>query len=231
MAEKRVARAALLDLRHGNVTAAMLKQLPKASPEEQLELARALGHRGDTSALPELMKLAREADTEELRAVAVGGSVRLLMQEEPARIPNPQRIEAFKNLLANPLNAAEKRDVVAGLATVRDNAALDLTLNLLDDPDVHKEAALAAQQQTPHHFKKIQLTDQFWDEGANFGDFNHDGKMDIVSGPFWYEAPDFKQRHEYRPATATFQRPKAGGGAETIAGFEGASRHEQRLLG
>src|SRR5215472_5754156 len=26
-----------------------------------------------------------------------------------------------------------------------------------------------------HSFKKIQLTDKFWAEGANFGDFNHDG--------------------------------------------------------
>jgi len=46
--------------------------------------------------------------------------------------------------------------------------------------------------------------------------------MDIVSGPFWYEGPDFKTRHEYRPATATFQRQKADGSTETIAGFEGA---------
>src|ERR1051325_6224037 len=33
-----------------------------------------------------------------------------------------------------------------------------------------------------HSFKKIQLSDQFWSEGANFGDFNHDGKKDVVSG-------------------------------------------------
>jgi hypothetical protein len=70
-------------------------------------------------------------------------------------------------------------------------------------------------------FKKIQLTDQFWGEGANFGDFNHDGIMDIVSGPFWYEGPDFKQRHEYRPATASFQRKKSDGTSEIVPGFEG----------
>ena len=27
-------------------------------------------------------------------------------------------------------------------------------------------------------FKKIQLSDKFWCEGASFGDFNHDGKPD-----------------------------------------------------
>jgi len=73
-----------------------------------------------------------------------------------------------------------------------------------------------------HFFRKIQATDQFWAEGAAIGDFNHDGKMDVVSGPFWYEGPDFKKRHEFRPATATFKRKNADGGEETIPGFEGA---------
>ncbi|MEI9895164.1 MAG: hypothetical protein WDN28_15065 [Chthoniobacter sp.] len=45
--------------------------------------------------------------------------------------------------------------------------------------------------------------------------------MDIVSGPYWYEGPDFKVRHEYNPATQTFQRLGADGKEETIAGFEG----------
>src|SRR6266851_10105064 len=73
-----------------------------------------------------------------------------------------------------------------------------------------------------HTFKKIQLTDRFWSEGATFGDFNHDGKMDVVSGPYWYEGPDFKKRHEYYPATKTFKRKTADGKEETIEGFEGA---------
>ena len=53
----------------------------------------------------------------------------------------------------------------------------------------------------PHevHFKKIVLTDQFFSEGANVGDFNHDGKMDVVAGPFWYEGPDFTKRHVFWP--------------------------------
>src|SRR5882672_588115 len=72
-----------------------------------------------------------------------------------------------------------------------------------------------------HTFKKTQLTDKFWAEGANFGDFNRDGKMDVVSGPFWYEGPDFKKRHEFAPANATFKRKQPDGSEETIAGFEG----------
>jgi hypothetical protein len=75
---------------------------------------------------------------------------------------------------------------------------------------------------TLHTFDKIQLTDKFWSEGANYGDFNHDGKMDIVSGPYWYEGPDFKVRHEYYPATQSFKATNADGVETTIEGFEGA---------
>ena len=56
-----------------------------------------------------------------------------------------------------------------------------------------------------HTFTRLQLTDQFWSEGATFGDLNNDKINDIVSGPWWWEGPDFKKRHEYYPAAATFQ--------------------------
>src|SRR3989449_10643903 len=71
-----------------------------------------------------------------------------------------------------------------------------------------------------HTFKKVRLSDKFWCEGANFGDFNHDGKMDIVSGPYWYEGPDFKKRHEYYPATQRFKKKLAESKEEIIEGFE-----------
>ena len=72
-----------------------------------------------------------------------------------------------------------------------------------------------------HSFKKVQITDKFWSEGAHFGDFNKDGKMDIVSGPFWYEGPNFTKAHEYFPATASFTRKGTDGKDEVIPGFEG----------
>jgi hypothetical protein len=49
-------------------------------------------------------------------------------------------------------------------------------------------------------FTRVKLSDVFLSEGASVGDFNHDGKMDVVSGPYWYEGPDLKVRHEYYPA-------------------------------
>ncbi len=67
-------------------------------------------------------------------------------------------------------------------------------------------------------FQRIQLTDKFWSEGADIGDFNRDGKMDVASGPFWYAGPDFRKRHEYRPATATFTNENGA----VIEGFQGA---------
>jgi hypothetical protein len=73
-----------------------------------------------------------------------------------------------------------------------------------------------------HSWKKLRLTDQFWSEGAHYGDFNHDGKQDVVAGPYWWEGPDFKKRHEYYPATKSFTIAKDDGSKEKIPGFEGA---------
>ncbi|HEX3988854.1 MAG TPA: VCBS repeat-containing protein [Verrucomicrobiae bacterium] len=82
---------------------------------------------------------------------------------------------------------------------------------------------IAAAQEKEPTFRKIQLTSDFWSEGAAYADFNHDGHMDIVSGPFWYEGPDFKTRHEYRHATQqSFTTTNAAGEAVTFPGFEGA---------
>lgn len=47
-------------------------------------------------------------------------------------------------------------------------------------------------------YKKRQLTDKFLCEGAYYADFNRDGDVDVVSGPYWYAGPDFQQRHEVR---------------------------------
>jgi hypothetical protein len=47
-------------------------------------------------------------------------------------------------------------------------------------------------------FQKLTLSDQFYCEGAYYGDFNKDGKLDVVIGPFWYEGPDFQKKHEVR---------------------------------
>jgi hypothetical protein len=73
-----------------------------------------------------------------------------------------------------------------------------------------------------HSFKRIQLTDKYWAEGVAIADLNRDGHMDVISGPFWYEGPDFKRRHEIFPATQTFTLKKDDGTQERVEGYEGA---------
>ena len=79
-----------------------------------------------------------------------------------------------------------------------------------------------------HTFARIQLSDQFWSEGATFGDVNNDGRNDIISGPWWWEGPDFKQRREYYPATATFELKLGPMTTVKVPGFEGTLGRENR---
>ncbi|MBP87725.1 MAG: cytochrome C [Planctomycetaceae bacterium] len=64
--------------------------------------------------------------------------------------------------------------------------------------------SVAAEDETfsVHRFDRHQLTDVYYSEGANFGDFNNDGVMDVVHGPHWFAGPDYKEKHEIYPAKA-----------------------------
>jgi hypothetical protein len=60
-----------------------------------------------------------------------------------------------------------------------------------------------AEDYTIHRFERIQLTDVYYSEGANFGDINGDGKTDVVYGPHWYAGPDYKNKQGSMTSTAT----------------------------
>lgn len=53
----------------------------------------------------------------------------------------------------------------------------------------------------PAH-QKLLLSSGVYTEGASFGDVNGDGKTDLLAGPLWWEGPDFKNSHRYRPGEA-----------------------------
>jgi len=61
-------------------------------------------------------------------------------------------------------------------------------------------SAARAEEYLLHRFERIQLSDQFFCEGASCGDFNQDGVTDIVSGPYWYAGPDYGHRQTVYPA-------------------------------
>jgi hypothetical protein len=57
-----------------------------------------------------------------------------------------------------------------------------------------------SQEHVLHTFKKNQLTKTFYCESSALADVNHDGKVDVIAGPYWYEGPDYTQKHEiYTP--------------------------------
>jgi hypothetical protein len=52
-----------------------------------------------------------------------------------------------------------------------------------------------------HRFRRVVLSTEFLCEGAAFGDFDRNGAIDVVAGPYWYEGPTFATAHEiYAPA-------------------------------
>ncbi len=58
-------------------------------------------------------------------------------------------------------------------------------------------AASALHAATQISFKRVQLTDKFYAEGAHAADIDKDGHVDIISGPFWYAGPDWKTKNAF----------------------------------
>jgi len=113
--------------------------------------------------------------------------------------------------------------IATGVAVVSAGSALWL---------LRQPASAAANEhgQPDAGYSRLELTTEFWSEGAAFGDFNRDGESDLVAGPYWWQGPDFETRHAFAPDD---QRRSPGGAAPhrvrqpdgsfvSVAGFPGA---------
>ncbi|HEY5054558.1 MAG TPA: FG-GAP-like repeat-containing protein [Acidobacteriaceae bacterium] len=58
-------------------------------------------------------------------------------------------------------------------------------------------------EKTSPNFRKQQISDFYYSMTAAAADFNHDGNMDIVSGPYIYYGPDYTKRREIALAEST----------------------------
>ena len=141
------ARLALLTV-CGSLTEAPGREALRAAmadPEPRVREAatRALCETHDGELLPDLVQVACSNPDKKFRTLAVAGCVRLATQEEDVKLPNDQKLDAFKKILATPLDKQEKRLVLSGLSAMSDNQALALATPLLDDASVRVEAAHA----------------------------------------------------------------------------------------
>ena len=78
-----------------------------------------------------------------------------------------------------------------------------------------------------HTFKRIQLSDQFWCEGANFGDLNNDGltihlRSMVVGGARFQSSHEFYSSQSHLPTEA---RADDLGHCARIRGTLGAQEH------
>ena len=142
------ARIALLPLCSGlavpEVRVALRTALTDPDPQIKTAALRALCDTVDPELLDDLVSLAHATKNDTFRSLAIAGAVRVATQEEGVRISREQQIAVLKSLLETATTPSQKRMVLAGLAETPVLDALQMVEPLVDDGEVHNEAARAA---------------------------------------------------------------------------------------
>lgn len=89
----------------------------------------------------------------------------------------------------------------------------------------------SAEDFTLHKFERQRLTDVYFSEGANAGDIDGDGHVDVVYGPYWFAGPEFKQRHEIYPAKPQPRQRYADNFFNWVYDFNGDGRNDVFVVG
>lgn len=110
---------------------------------------RALADSQDPAVLGKLTELGCALPEANLRAVAIGGCVRLAAGEESRSLGNGARIEALTKLMDCQPTVEQQKRIISGLARIPDIKSLDRVEALLGAPATANEAARAIVQLAP----------------------------------------------------------------------------------
>ena len=90
---------------------------------------------------------------------------------------------------------------------------------------------VAAEEYFAHSFDRIALSDEYYSEGANAGDLNNDGQADVVSGPYWYAGPAFKEKQAIYPPAAQNREAYADNFFSWVYDFSGDGWNDVFVVG
>jgi HEAT repeat protein len=116
--------------------------LTSREPEIQDAAVRALADWPTPEPAPDLLKVAQTSDNKVHKALALRGFVRMLALDSNRSAD--ETVGLYKKAMDLAGEAAEKKQVLSGLASVKSPAALSLAAQYLDDLTLHQEAELAA---------------------------------------------------------------------------------------